>query len=270
MLFGIFNTRSGISVELFTKNLIYGTISYFLISLAGTFLILLFKFTESQSRKSKRFIIGFLIITLLLYLSGLILVIIYVIPNGIIYFLNSVILVFTIYLGFLWGFLGYFGYKYKQKSYIISIVIISLCFSLGLLYGAFLNIHTMTIPIYIFFFFFCILLLQLSRELLISLSKEKKEIFHKNWRFNDTESKLIKYTFGFELITITCLIFLVAFSVSNSFWYLLLTTLAIIFISIAGLLTIESLFEKKLAYNIHLILKIGILINLITLLLLGS
>ena len=88
VLIGIFNSRLGIGVEIFTLNLIYGPIAYLFLTLSGIMVIKLIQILDNPSYNgiiSKK---RALIISGVLYLIGLILIIVNVIENMFIYYLN--------------------------------------------------------------------------------------------------------------------------------------------------------------------------------------
>ena len=268
VLFGIFNSRIGIGVEIFTINLIYGPLAYLFLALSGIMIIKLVQILDNPSyngRLSKR---RTLIIFGVFYLIGLILIVVNVIENMILYYFNIVIIFFTVSIGILWSFLGFYGYKNKRKIGYINILIISLTFSIGLIYGAFLN--TLILPIYIYFFFLSTFSLQLSRELM------------KDFKINDitegltgldsrtNQKKVLKVSLLFQILAIIFFILPIYSNISYPILFIILMITGIFFISLAGFLTLKSILENNISHKIRSILKIGIFIELITLLIIGS
>ena len=268
VLFGIFNSRLGIGIEIFTINLIYGPIAYLFIALSGLMVIKLLQILDNPSHDSKLSKKRAIMLSGVLYLIGFILTIGNVIDNMAIYYLNIPILIFTCLIGIFWCLFGFFGFKYKKNITFVNILIETLVFTIGLIYGAFLNNYL--IPYFIYFFFLSISFLQLSRELLKGFNGEDKieNLMEGEIRYN--QQKILKYSFLSELLAIIFLIFLTVVNISNSIWFLLLMIFGIILISLAGILTFESFLEKKFTYKIYSIIKIGIFIELIALLLVGS
>ena len=268
VLFGIFNSRLGIGIEIFTINLIYGPIAYLFIALSGLMVIKLLQILDNPSHDSKLSKKRAIMLSGVLYLIGFILTIGNVIDNMAIYYLNIPILILTFLIGIFWCLFGFIGFKYKKNITFVNILIETLVFTIGLIYGAFLNNYL--IPYFIYFFFLSISFLQLSRELLKGFNGEDKieNLMEGEIRYN--QQKILKYSFLSELLAIIFLIFLTVVNISNSIWFLLLMIFGIILISLAGILTFESFLEKKFTYKIYSIIKIGIFIELIALLLVGS
>jgi len=268
VLFGIFNSRVGIGVEIFTKNLIYGPLAYLFLGLSGIMIIKLLQILENSTYKGILSKKKALIISEVLYLIGFILTIINVIENMIIYYFNIVLIFFTFFIGFLWSLLGFYGYKSKIKVSYISILLVSLIFSIGLIYGVFLN--SFIIPIYIYFFFFSTLFLQLSRELMKGFNVDDINEGFIGLDNRTSQDKVLKVSLFLQISSIVFLILPISLFVSYSILYLALMISSIFFISLAGILTLESILERKISYKISSILKIGILFELLSLLVIGN
>ena len=268
VLFGIFNSRVGIGVEIFTKNLIYGPLAYLFLGLSGIIIIKLLQILENSTYKGILSKKKALIISEVLYLIGFILTIINVIENMIIYYFNIVLIFFTFFIGFLWSLLGFYGYKRKIKVSYISILLVSLIFSIGLIYGVFLN--SFIISIYIYFFFFSTLFLQLSRELMKGFNVDDINEGFIGLDNRTSQDKVLKVSLFLQISSIVFLILPISLFVSYSILYLALMISSIFFISLAGILTLESILERKISYKISSILKIGILFELLSLLIIGS
>lgn len=268
VLFGIFNSRIGIGVEIFTINLIYGPLAYLFLALSGILTIKLVQILDNPSYSGifskKRALIMFGV----LFLICFILIIVNVIENMIIYYFNIVIIFFTVSIGILWSFLGFIGYKNKKKVGYINILIISLTFSIGLIYGALLN--TLIIPIYIYFFFLSTLFLQLSRELVkgFKINDITDDFLGLDSRNN--QKKVLKVSLIFQILAIVFFILPIYSNISYPILFIVLMIIGIFFISLAGILTLKSILENNIFHRISLILKIGILFELITLLIIGS
>jgi len=268
VLFGIFNSRLGIGVEIFTINLIYGPLAYLFLALSGITIIKLLQILDNPSYNGKFSKKRALILSIVFYLIGLILIVVNVIENMIVYSFNIVILFFTISIGILWSFLSFFGFKSKIKIGYLNILIVSLIFSIGLIYGVFLN--TLIIPIYIYFFFLSTLFLQLSRELMkgFNINDITEGFIGLDCRFN--QKKGLKVSVLFQTLAIVFFILPILVNISYPILFGALMIFGIFFISLAGVLTLESILERKISYKISSILKIGIFIELITLLIIGN
>jgi len=268
VLFGIFNSRLGIGIEIFTINLIYGPLAYLFLALSGLTIIKLLQILNNPSyngifsKKRGLMIFG------MLYLIGLILIVVNVIENMIIYYFNIGIIFFTICIGILWSFLGFYGFKRKIKIGYLNILIVSLIFSIGLIYGVFLN--TLIIPIHIYFFFLSTLFLQLSRELMkgFNINDTSEGFIKLDCRLN--QKKVLKISVLFQILAIIFFILPIYSNISYHILFLVLMISGIFFIGLAGILTLESILENKISHKIKPILKIGIFIELLSLLIIGS
>lgn len=268
VLFGIFNSRVGIGVEIFTINLIYGPLAYLFLGLSGIMMIKLLQVLDNSSYKGKFSRKKALIICGVLYLIGLILTIINVIENMGIYYFNIVLIFFTIFIGILWCLLGFYSYKSKRKFGYISILLVSLIFSLGLVYGVFLN--TIIIPIYIYFFFLSAFFLQLSRELMKGFNVDTINEGFIGLDNRISQEKVLKVSSCLQISSLGFLILPISLAVSNSILFLALMISSIFFISLSIILTLESIIERRISSKISSILKIGVLFVLLSLLIIGD
>ncbi len=267
VIFGILNSRLGIGVEIFTNNLIYGPLGFLFLSLSGIMIIKLLQILNNPSYKGKISKKGISMIIGTLYIIGFILIIANVGENMIIYYFNIPIILFTVFIGIFWILLGYFGFKKRKVIVYINILIVTLSFSVGLIYGVILN--KFIIPIYIYSFFFSISFLQMSRELIKRFNK--KERIEEYMLFPNTinDRKILKASLIFQFSSLIFLVLPVVMKVIISYLILFLMILGLVTISLASFLTLASLLEKEIYKKISLILKIGILLELITLLVLG-
>ncbi|MFX0036368.1 MAG: hypothetical protein ACFE9I_12110 [Candidatus Hermodarchaeota archaeon] len=268
VLFGIFNSRSGIGVEIFTINLIYGPLAYLFLAFSGIMVIKLLQIINNPSSESKISLKQAVLLSITLYFIGLILILVNVVINLTIYYLNIPIILLTIGIGIFWFFLGFYGFKNKKSIVTLNILIVVLIFSIGLIYGAFLN--TLLIPIYLYFFFLLVFFLQLTREVTKGFIKGRKIEEFMNWEILYNQGKILKYSLGFEFLAIIFLIFSLVSNISYSVSFLFLMICGIFVISFAIIMTLESILEKKVIFRISTIIKIDILIILGAILILGS
>lgn len=268
VLFGIFNSRSGIGVEIFTINLIYGPLAYLFLAFSGIMVIKLLQIINNPSSESKISLKQAVLLSITLYFIGLILILVNVVINLTIYYLNIPIILLTIGIGIFWFFLGFYGFKNKKSIVTLNILIVVLIFSIGLIYGAFLN--TLLIPIYLYFFFLLVFFLQLTREVTKGFIKERKIEEFMNWEILYNQGKILKYSLAFEFLAIIFLIFSLVSNISYSVSFLFLMICGIFVISFAIIMTLESILEKKVIFRISRIIKIDILIILGAILILGS
>ncbi len=267
-LIGIFNSRLGIGVEIFTNNLIYGPIAYLFLGLSGIFIIGLLQISKNPSYNGKYSRKRAVILIGVLYLIGFILTIINVIENMIIYRLNIVIILFTVFIGIFWSTLGYYGYKYKRRIPMVCILIVTFIFSLGITYGVFLN--TSIIPSHIYYLFISISLLQLSRELTKGLNEKEKNINYFPHNDRLIGKSFLKFPLIFQILSIVLLILPLFSDFNFSALLVFLYIFSIIIIGLATFLTLASIIEKNIYKKISKLLKIGILLELLLLLIFGN
>jgi hypothetical protein len=265
VLFGIFNTRWGISVDTFAINLIYGPLAYLFITLSGIMVIKLFQVLDPDFYRGKLTKKRVSIMLGAFYLIGLVFSIVNVVINRSNYYFNVPIIIFASFIGILWGLISIIGFKFRKSVPIVKICVVVLIFSIGLIYGSFLN--TFLIPVYIYFFFFSISFLQLSRELTKHFNKqEENEDFP--LRFDD--DKRLKFSLFFQILALLFLILPI--------FNLAMFTALIVFLFISGLtiigltlfLILASIIENDIYKKISSMLKIGILLELILLLIIGK
>lgn len=265
VIFGILNSRIGVGVEIFTNNLIYGSLAYLFLALSGIFvtqILLISKYPPNNGNLSKK---QMAIISGVFYFIGIILNICNAFFNSVIYYLNIPSLVFTAFIGIFWFLSGYYSFKVQNPSIFVKIIIITLIFSMGIVYGAFLNTHLF--PIYIYFFFLSATFLQLSRELMkIFDGREIK----KDLQDRLNQGAILRITLIFEILSIGFFIIPVFYITSYTLAYLVLMICGLVFIIITVIFTFESILEKKISYRISSILKVGILFQLLAFLISGG
>ncbi len=265
---GILLSRKGISIEIFTTNVMFGPIAYLFLALSGIITIKILQIIENPSydnrfsRNQAKILFG------VIYLIGLTLAIINVIINSTIYYLNILIIVFAVSLAILWTVLGYYAFKIKTNSDLIKMMITSLVFSLGILYGALLV--SLLIPLFVYFFFLTASFLQLSRELVKDLPKRDQAEGMVIIKRGDDIYNSLKSSLILQFLAITFFILPVFTNIAYPLLYLLFMVVGVIIIGLASILTLKSLFERKFFNKIGVILKIGILIELIAFILISS
>lgn len=168
----IFLTHKDIGIGQITTNIIFGGFAYFFLAFAGIIIIQLLRTMEDSSydgrfndlKKGKRnFGLSYgLSIGITVF-------------NVILFNLNIVSIIIAIAIGIIWLILAANVKKGSLNLENVNKIIVSLAFSLGIIYGAFLN--TYLIPFFVLFFFLSVSFLQVSREMIKGFinKKEKKE-----------------------------------------------------------------------------------------------
>ncbi len=249
VLIGIYASGRGLGVSPadFFINIIYGPLAFFFLAISGLVVFETLQKLEDSSVTNSGILKGLGIFGAL-YITGCIISI----YNMIIAEINFILMFFVTAIGLLWFLLSYFTSNLKKGEYIADLIV-GLAFTLGIIYGTLLNDlnNRFEIPPYIYLFFLSALFLQLSRE------------FMK--RFNEGENpnyEELKLPLAFQ---VTAIIFFVLplITIHHLMPYLYLMLIGLIFIGLAAFLTVKSLRDTKKFNKISLLLRIGILIELI-------
>ncbi|TFG21505.1 MAG: hypothetical protein EU529_13480 [Promethearchaeota archaeon] len=167
VVFGLYLTRFNVGIGRYETNILLGITAYLFLALSG---LLMVKYLQNSDEKIS---LHAFIMSIIMYAIGFTVTLI----NMAVFNLDILILIPLIVIGGLWIGLSLFASK-KDKSEIVIKILMCLSFSLGLIYGASLNL--VIFPIYVLFFFFTFFFLQLSREYikeardLEDIVKEKK------------------------------------------------------------------------------------------------
>ena len=238
---------TGIGIGRLITNLIFGPLAFFFIASSGPIVFDTFQISEELSDRRSKMLKG-LVIFGAMYITGCSITI----YNMVIYNLNPLVMVFVTIVGLVWFLLSYYVVQ-SNKSNNMEDIMISLAFTLGIIYGALLNYYV--IPIYVYFFFITAFFLQLSRELVKKFTNVEND--------ENSNFKMLKYPLIFQIITIIFFVCPLVTTINNPTLYLYFMLLGLIFIGGATLLTIKSLLDMRKFKKIGVLLKIGILIELI-------
>jgi len=163
VIIGILNTRLGIDPIRLIFNLILGVITYFFIAGSGMVINDYYDIEIDKINRPERPIPrGSItlnqarILWITTSLIGIAIAILHSLLFNIGY-LNTILAVFFVFIGWLYAAWG-------KKSGFFGNIIVSISFSIGLIYGAVLN--NSSIPPYIYFFFLTAFFLLLSREII--------------------------------------------------------------------------------------------------------
>lgn len=163
VLIGLLNTRIGILPEKFVINIILGILAYIFIAGSGMVINDIYDIEIDLINRPQRPIPrGSITIA-----QAKLLFIIYLILGLTASVFNSILNMLglsNIIIAALFGLIGLVYAKWGKKSGFLGNIIVSISFSIGLIYGAILN--SSIIPIYIYYFFFTSFFLLLSREVI--------------------------------------------------------------------------------------------------------
>ncbi len=163
VIIGVLNTRFDIDPIILILNLILGVLTYFFIAGAGNVINDYYDIEIDKINRPERPIprgsITLNQAKILWFVTSLISVTIAIFHSILfnIGYLNIILVVFFV-------FIGWFYAAWGKKSGFIGNIIVSISFSIGLVYGAVLN--SSNIPPYIYFFFLTAFFLLLSREII--------------------------------------------------------------------------------------------------------
>ncbi|MHA1688656.1 MAG: geranylgeranylglycerol-phosphate geranylgeranyltransferase [Promethearchaeota archaeon] len=163
VIIGILNTRTGISIINVIINLILGIITYFFIAASGMIINDIYDVEIDKINRPNRPIPSGRIT---LKQAKLLWVITIAIGMGCA-IINSMILnlgILNILFALFFAFIGWLYAAWGKKSGFPGNIIVSISFSIGLIYGALLN--SSLVPDYIYFFFLTSFFLLLSREII--------------------------------------------------------------------------------------------------------
>ncbi|NVM55254.1 MAG: hypothetical protein HWN66_16225 [Candidatus Helarchaeota archaeon] len=260
VVIGVLNTAIGIGRA--TINLIYGPIAFFFLAISGLFVIEIVQTLEESSQNSSitvkpakifrgMFVFG------VMYIIGSTIAVYNLVINDLDFF----IIYFVAAVGILWLSLGLYAVQ-GRKNVLIENIVVSLAFTIGLLYGGVLN--SPIIPIFIYFFFLTAFFLQLSRELVRGFNDGEGEEDESPSEITDDDQKILKFSLIFQLFAIIFFVLPIIYvNVSISFLFIYPMIIGLIFISIACYLTFKSVLEKKCFTKISSLLKIGVVIEII-------
>ena len=162
VVIGILNTRVGVSPDKLLINIIFGIITYFFLAASGMIIndiydVEIDKINRPERpipsgrislEQAKKLFVG-------TYAFGSLLSLI----HGLVFLQNITNFIIATFFGFI----GWIYAKWGKKSGFIGNIIVSLSFSIGLIYGAVLNGH---VPIFILYFYLTASSLLLSREII--------------------------------------------------------------------------------------------------------
>ncbi|MBY9003478.1 MAG: UbiA family prenyltransferase [Candidatus Lokiarchaeota archaeon] len=252
---GILITRWDVGFGRFTINIYFGLPIYFLIACSGMLVALILKIEESpderKTLKSKKLEIS----SAVLYVAAFITSIVHTIRYNL-----DVLNVFLLaFIGVAWFLSVFYGKTWNRKN-LLANILISLSFSLGIIYGAAIN--GSMIPISIFIFFGAIFLLQFSKDLINESKNEKK--YNRAGAFSLASTlgveKTQKISIILDLVVILLLIlpFIPNFVYMLSMiFYMILMIITVILLGIAALLTYKMKAEKTYYRTVKILLRIG-------------
>lgn len=263
-LIGVLISRVNVGIEQFITNLIFAPIAYLFIALSGLSVIKILQILQDPSNTGKLNLKQALILFWSFYIVGIVLTII----NVVLYALNSVAIIFIIIIGVLWVVLCLLAYKNKINSEYVCVSIVSLVFTLGIIYGALLN--TLIIPLSIYYILLTASFLQPARELIKSYDKKDRGRGFITINNAEEREKILKFSLVLQVLSSIFLVIILLSNIAYPVLYFVVMLIGLIIIGSAIILTLKSLREKRDYLRTSWLLKYGILIELIAFLVVGS
>ncbi|MFW9940249.1 MAG: geranylgeranylglycerol-phosphate geranylgeranyltransferase [Candidatus Thorarchaeota archaeon] len=262
VIIGILNTRIGINISTLVFNIILGILTYFLIAGSGNVINDYYDIEIDKVNRPERPIPrGSItlrqakIIWIITALAGIGIAIFHSLLFNIGY-LNIIIAVLMAFIGWLYAAWG-------KKSGFIGNIIVSVSFSIGLVYGAILN--SSKIPFFIYFFFLTSFFLLLSREIIKGCEDVEGDIKEGvktlAIRIGIKNSTKIAMVFGIFAIIFFILPFFT--NIQNRIFFLFSMVFGLTAVSYAVIIMVKRNLEKKDFKKVSLILKIGAYLGLI-------
>ncbi len=177
VVFGLYLTRFNVGMGRYETNILLGITAYLFLALSG---LLMVKYLQNSDEKIS---LHAFIMSIIMYAIGFTVTLI----NMAVFNLDILILIPLIVIGGLWIGLSLFALK-KDKSEIVIKILMCLSFSLGLIYGASLNL--VIFPIYVLFFFFTFFFLQLSREYIKNVRDLEEIVREKKHRIKNLRKRI--------------------------------------------------------------------------------
>ena len=260
VLIGLFLTRQFVGIGRLTSNYLFGTIAYVFIAIAGLICISIVQFDENSS-ENRRLNKKQLITTEICMVSvGIVITIL----DIILFVLNFLIIIIPIAIAVVWILLMDYAPKAVNNEDIRKILL-SMVFSLGLIYGAGLN--AMIIPPSVYFFASALTFSQLAREMLKDFVIKKRNNTLKHVRDIHPLDSALGLSFKFQIIAVVSLAIPLFLGITYPILYLWILIPTLLCLGGACYLSYKGMNERKLFRRTNFLLKFGILFELMAILL---
>jgi len=262
VIIGLLNTRSGIPLDKFFINLIFGVFVYIFIAASGMVINDIYDLEiDKINRPGRPIPRGSISLK-----QARILFIIYLCLGLFLSLLNTIFFSLSILNFVLVSFFGFIGWvyaKWGKKSGFLGNLVVGVSFSIGLVYGAVLN--SSFIPPYILFFFITAFSLLVSREIIKGCediegdkSQGVKTLAIKIGIKNSRNVAVF-----FALVAIVFFVLPILTDILNPMLFLIFMVLGLMEVAYTIFLMLTSKLVKGDLKKISLLLKIGMLIGLI-------
>ena len=262
IVIGLLNTRLNVPFDKLTINIILGVVTYIFIAASGNTINDIYDIEIDKINRLERPIprgsislkqakgLFFLFLSIGIILSYL---------NTLIFSLTLI----NLALAFFFGFMAWVYAKWGKKSGFLGNIIVGVSFSIGLVYGAYLN--SSIIPPYIFYFFITAFSLLVAREIIKGCEDIEGD---KNQGVKTLAIKIgIKSSRNisviFALLAVVFFILPVFTNILNIFLFIIFMIIGLIEVGYTIVLMLTSDLGKEDLKKISLLLKIGMFLGLI-------
>ncbi|MEJ2295135.1 MAG: geranylgeranylglycerol-phosphate geranylgeranyltransferase [Candidatus Lokiarchaeota archaeon] len=262
VIIGLLNTRTGVLPNKFLLNIIFGIIAYFFIAGSGMVINDIYDIEIDRINRPQRPIPrGSISLSQArgLFLTYLIIGLIASVVNSI---LNSIGFL-NVIIAAIFGFIGWIYAKWGKKSGFLGNIIVSVSFSIGIIYGAVLN--SSIISIYVYFFFFTSFFLLLSRELIKGCEDIEGDKLQgvKTLAIKIGIKKSKYISMFFAIIAILFFVLTYFTPIINPFYFLITMVFGLVDVCFVIILILIMSQNKKDFKRISLFLKIGAFLGLV-------
>jgi geranylgeranylglycerol-phosphate geranylgeranyltransferase len=262
VLIGILNTRVGIETFSLIITILLGLLTYFFIAGSGNVINDYYDIEIDKINRPDRPIPrGSITLkqAMIWWIISALIGIVIAILHGLLFnigYLNIFIALFMVFIGWLYAAWG-------KKSGFIGNIIVSVSFSIGLVYGAILN--NSNVPYYIYFFFLTSFFLLLSREIIKGcedIEGDKNEgVKTLAIRIGTGKSTKISMVFGIFAIVFFILPYFT--NINNPIFFLISMAFGLGVVSYAVIIMMKRNLEREDFKKISLILKLGAYLGLV-------
>ena len=262
VIIGLLNTRTGIPLNILLINLILGILTYYFIAGSGMIINDIYDLEiDKINRPNRPLPSGSLSLTqakMLFFLTLGIGVMI-----SIVHWLLFALSGLNVLVAIFFGFIGWLYAAWGKKSGFPGNLIVSVSFSIGLIYGAILN--SSIIPLYIYYFFLTSFFLLLSREIIKGcedIEGDKKEGV-KTLAIKIGIKKATVFSIIFEILAIIFFILPIFTDIINPTLFLISMIFGLAVVIPAVAISIRRNLERRHFKKISMLLKIGAFLGLV-------
>lgn len=262
VVIGLLNTRSNVPLDKLTINIILGVFTYIFLAASGNIINDVYDIEIDKINRPERPIprgsislkqakeLFFLYLIIGIFLS----------------LVNTLILslpLINLALAFFFGFIAWVYAKWGKKSGFFGNIIVGVSFSIGLVYGAYLN--TPIIPPYIFYFFITAFSLLVAREIIKGCEDIEGDKNHgvKTLAIKIGIKSSRNISVIFVLLAVMFFILPIFTTILNFFFFIIFMVIGLIEVGYIVVLMFTSDLRKEDLKKISLLLKIAMFLGLI-------